>query len=223
MPEFKFRLTAEAQKHQQCGEKQCSICKEIKPVDQFYKLNNYQHEYSRFFSDCIQCHNERYNRKRYYQGKADNNQNILSTTECDVCGEGGTLYFWRCLDGRTFDNWTVIHKRCKKEAVEMGLIPSINKKLRSLKDLEIKPATPADLDRKHPNKDWTEPARKVLEGSRVKTCTKCGETKPVEEFPVFFQRSKKRIGGQCRVCRCAKEREYQAKSRALKKKMEGKS
>src|SRR3954471_14123988 len=41
-----------------------------------------------------------------------------------------------------------------------------------------------------------------------KTCTRCGETKPLDEFPTHFAHGKRRYRPRCRDCHAADARDY---------------
>lgn len=203
MVEFKHRLTDQTKKHLEAGEKKCTQCKQVLPLDRFNKvnINTKNGTRSRFASYCRSCARKYYRKGDYQKKRAEMNKNIMEQDCCDACGEPGADHFWRDIQGKNFHNYCVIHEECKGDAFQDGLIPSMRSFIRPKSELKNRYRTPADLDRKYPSLEWNAASLRDIEGSYSRTCNTCGEHKALEHFPMSLHKGKKRIENKCRDCK----------------------
>ena len=108
--------------------KQCTICKRIKPFEEFYK-DSHSRKIDGHYSACKVCHNEISKKKgKEYRIKAKKYENLgKKTRQCKVCGETKSVneFFSTVIGKRGYLYKKRVCKTCKgiqnrKSAREWG-------------------------------------------------------------------------------------------------------
>ena len=114
--------------------KRCAMCEETLPVDQFdVVLRRGRYTYHSYCKTCRVENDKAYKRQyrwRKLHGKREaQDKAILEQTKCDACGCSGAEWFWRNLKDlmEGFEDYVVLHKECREEAIAKGLIKRTSK------------------------------------------------------------------------------------------------
>ena len=207
MVAFKHKLTKATKKHLEAGEKPCSQCKQVLPLESFHVVNveSKDGKRSRFQSYCRACAKKYARPHRHAQKREDLFDNIIVQDECDACGEPGAEWFYCRTTGRNYTQFCVLHEECKGDAYQDGLIPSMTTTLRHKDWIQQGNQSAKDLDRKYPSVDWSKPDNESLKENESRKCSTCGQVLPLSSFPVRLDTNRngtktKRIRRQCRDC-----------------------
>ena len=223
MVAFKHKLTEKTRKHLEAGEKQCSQCKQVLPLESFHVVNVEAKDgkRSRFQSYCKACAKKYARPHRHAQKREDMFDNIIVQDECDACGEPGAEWFYCNTTGRNYTRFCVLHEECKGDAFQDGLIPSMSTLLRHKDTIFRGHELARDLDQKYPKIQWAPVDRADLRENTARQCTKCNQVLPIESFQPYLdtkknQKTYKRIRKYCRDCRNACMRRWRKQREAKK-------
>lgn len=223
MVAFKHKLTDQTKKHLEAGEKPCTQCGQVLPLEAFHivNLNTKNGKRSRLQSYCRECAKKYNHADRHAQKRDDMFDNIIVQDECDACGESGAEWFYCNTTGRNYTRFCVLHQECKGDAFQDGLIPSISTILRHKDWIQQGNLRVKDLDQKYPSIEWSKSDNESLKKQERRQCSTCGQVLPIESFPVRLDTNRngtktKRIRRQCRTCFNAFMRQRRKQRKAKK-------